>query len=61
MTTVETKPMADEQLILAETDGPVGIVRLNRPKVLNALNPELMTQLAELSTTMATASLTAWS
>ena len=30
---IETKPMADEQLILAETDGPVGIVRLNRPKV----------------------------
>ena len=44
---IETKPMADEQLILAETDGPVGIVRLNRPKVLNALNPTLMTQLAE--------------
>ncbi len=46
MTTVETKPMAQEQLILAETDGPVGIIRLNRPKVLNALNPELMTMLA---------------
>ena len=46
-TVVETKIMADEQLILAETDGPVGIVRLNRPKVLNALNPALMTQLAE--------------
>ncbi len=44
---IETKPMADEQLILAEIDGPVGIVRLNRPKVLNALNPALMTQLAE--------------
>ncbi len=44
---IETKPMADEQLILAETDGPVGIVRLNRPKVLNALNPALMTLLAE--------------
>jgi enoyl-CoA hydratase len=27
-------------------DQHVGIVRLNRPKVLNALNPELMTQLA---------------
>ena len=46
-TVVETKPMTDEQLILPETDGPVGIVRLNRPKVLNALNPALMTQLAE--------------
>ncbi len=45
--TVETKPMTDEALILSETDGPVGIIRLNRPKVLNALNPELMTTLAE--------------
>ncbi|MHC4108229.1 MAG: enoyl-CoA hydratase-related protein [Planctomycetota bacterium] len=39
--------MTSEALILSETDGPVGIVRLNRPKVLNALNPELMKQLAE--------------
>lgn len=47
MTVVETKPMTtDEQLILAETDGHVGIIRLNRPKVLNALNPELMKMLA---------------
>jgi enoyl-CoA hydratase len=35
-----------EQLILAETDGHVGIIRLNRPKVLNALNPALMKDLA---------------
>ena len=47
MNVIESKPMTDEQLILVETDGPVGIVRLNRPKVLNALNPELMEQLAE--------------
>jgi enoyl-CoA hydratase len=46
MTTVETKPVT-EPLVLAETDGHVGIIRLNRPKVLNALNPQLMTQLAE--------------
>ena len=39
--------MTAEQLILVETDGPVGIIKLNRPKVLNALNPQLMTQLAE--------------
>ena len=45
--TVETKPMTDESLILVETDGPVGIIRINRPKVLNALNPALMTKLAE--------------
>lgn len=44
---LETKPMTSEQLILAETDGAVGIITLNRPKVLNALNPELMHQLAE--------------
>ncbi len=47
MPSIETKPMTSESLILSETDGPVGIVRLNRPKVLNALNPELMKQLAE--------------
>ncbi|MHC4129373.1 MAG: enoyl-CoA hydratase-related protein [Planctomycetota bacterium] len=47
MNVIESKPMTDEQLILVETDGPVGIVRLNRPKVLNALNPELMEQLAD--------------
>ena len=47
MTAVETKPVMDtESLILAETDGHVGIIKLNRPKVLNALNPQLMTQLA---------------
>lgn len=36
----------EESLILTETDGHVGIIRLNRPKVLNALNPELMSALA---------------
>lgn len=47
-TAVETKPMTEsEALILSETDGHVGIIRLNRPKVLNALNPALMKQLAE--------------
>jgi enoyl-CoA hydratase len=54
MTSTMTKPAkesappagATEPLILAETEGAVGIIRLNRPKVLNALNPELMTQLA---------------
>jgi enoyl-CoA hydratase len=43
----ETSPMSDDALILVETDGPVGIIRINRPKVLNALNPELMSMLAE--------------
>ncbi|MCA9295052.1 MAG: enoyl-CoA hydratase/isomerase family protein [Phycisphaerales bacterium] len=52
MSTVETKPMADtpkkteEPLILTSVDGHVGIVTLNRPAVLNALNPELMGLLA---------------
>jgi enoyl-CoA hydratase len=39
--------MADDQLILTKTDGHVGIITLNRPKVLNAINPELMGQLAD--------------
>jgi enoyl-CoA hydratase len=49
--TVEPKPYVNmsnesDQLILVETQGNVGIVKINRPKVLNALNPELMTMLA---------------
>jgi len=36
-----------EPLILTEVRGRVGVARLNRPKVLNALNPELMEQLAD--------------
>ena len=51
MLTVEPKlatrmTTEQDQLILVETDGNVGIIRINRPKVLNALNPELMTMLA---------------
>ena len=37
----------DEPLILTETEGHVGILRINRPKVLNALNPALMKMMAE--------------
>ena len=33
------------ETILAETKGRVGIITLNRPKVLNALNDELMDRL----------------
>jgi enoyl-CoA hydratase len=36
-----------EQLITSTVDGHVGIITLNRPKVLHALNPQLMTQLAD--------------
>ncbi len=47
-TTIEPKPMTtDEPMILTETDGHVAIIRINRPKVLNALNPAVMTMLAE--------------
>lgn len=53
MSTVMTEPKApppsaaqSDALILTEIDGHVGIIRINRPKVLNALNPELMTILA---------------
>ena len=40
--------MSDQPILLTERDGHVAIVRINRPKVLNALNLELMEQLAEL-------------
>ena len=40
--------MADEPHLLSETDGPVAIIRINRPKVLNALNLDLMKDLADL-------------
>jgi len=44
---IEPKPMTtDEPLILTETDDHVAICRINRPKVLNALNPALMTAMA---------------
>ena len=40
--------MTDEPILLTERDGHVAIVRITRPKVLNALNLELMEQLAGL-------------
>jgi enoyl-CoA hydratase len=35
------------EMILTETQGPVAIIRLNRPKALNALCDQLMTELGE--------------
>jgi len=35
------------QTILTETHDRVGLIRLNRPKAMNALNPTLMTELTE--------------
>lgn len=35
------------ETILVETLGKVGLIRLNRPQVLNALNDQLMTELGE--------------
>lgn len=37
--------MPEYQYILVSTDGPVGLIQLNRPQVLNALSPELMGEL----------------
>lgn len=36
-----------DQPILTEIDGHVGIITLNRPKVMNAINPELITAVME--------------
>ncbi|GAC1654966.1 MAG: enoyl-CoA hydratase-related protein [Candidatus Dormibacteraceae bacterium] len=35
------------EFILSELDGPVGVVTLNRPKVLNALSPDLMAEVTD--------------
>jgi enoyl-CoA hydratase len=34
------------QTVLIETDGPVGILRLNRPEALNALNTQITTEMS---------------
>jgi enoyl-CoA hydratase len=44
--------MADYQYILAERDENIGIVTLNRPKELNALNNQLVAELADALETL---------
>ena len=40
--------MTTDKHFLTEVDGPVAIIKINRPKVLNALNLPLMEDIAEL-------------
>ena len=40
--------MTTEQHLLTEIDGPVAIIRINRPAVLNALNLTLMEELTSI-------------
>src|SRR5437660_1707293 len=35
------------EFVLTERDGPVGIVRINRPQVRNALNPQTIEELVD--------------
>src|SRR6516164_9011172 len=42
---LEGEPRVKEQVISVERAGRVGVITLNRPKVLNALNDELMNAL----------------
>src|SRR4029079_15449506 len=41
------RTMANYQNIVAETKGRVGIIRLNRPQVLNALNTALRAEVSD--------------
>lgn len=40
--------MMDMQTLIYEKKGPIGIVTFNRPKVLNAINGEMMSELIDL-------------
>ena len=44
--------MAYENILVESQDGGVGLIRLNRPKALNALNAALMTELLHALNTM---------
>lgn len=47
MSDEKTATTSDDAVILTETRGAVGIIRLNRPKALNALNHEIMVSVVE--------------
>lgn len=47
MTTAVEKQTTPYENILVETHGPVKVVKLNRPKALNALSPQLMGELGQ--------------
>jgi enoyl-CoA hydratase len=39
--------MSEEQVVVLEHDGPISTLTINRPKVLNALNPQVIDALAQ--------------
>jgi enoyl-CoA hydratase len=45
MTTAVESPPARYESLLVSTEGAVAVIRLNRPKALNALSPQLMREL----------------
>ena len=42
--------MSDHETIIVEREGRVGVITLNRPKALNALNTTLMTEVVSAAT-----------
>src|SRR5699024_12216231 len=42
-----TEPVSEYQTILLERTGRVGVITLNRPKALNALNTEVMREVTD--------------
>ena len=42
------------ETLVVELDGPVCVVQINRPKALNALNQQVLTELLRLTSELAT-------